>query len=186
MRVINNYRMDSNEGGEGSSITSKRRRHRRSCLLACFACLQTSLQEDDDDDDDERDRRATSCRAIYFPISLPASSKPSVKQAAYILLISTSLSVINHCHPFILDRVILMAVRMHIVIGTYRIQAKQIRIFPTLRITFTRPDDDEDIVLHMEGRINDVDMVSEQNIDEWMEQMRQSFESLYALALLPF
>ena len=82
MRVINNYRMDSNEGGEGSSITSKRRRHRRSCLLACFACLQTSLQEDDDDDDDERDRRATSCRAIYFPISLPASSKPSVKQAA--------------------------------------------------------------------------------------------------------
>ena len=52
------------------------------CLLALLACLQTSLQEDDDDDDDERDRRATSCRAIYFPISLPASSKPSVKQAA--------------------------------------------------------------------------------------------------------
>ena len=66
MRVINNYRMDSNEGGEGSSITSKRR---HSCLLAKQASLQED-DDDDDDDDDERDRRTTSC-FLTLPPCLP-------------------------------------------------------------------------------------------------------------------
>ena len=80
------------------------------CLLALLACLQTSLQDDDDDDDDERDRRATSCRAISFSISLPASSKSSVKQAALYSFDQHVKSVINIIYHFILDRVILTGV----------------------------------------------------------------------------
>ena len=38
--MINNYRMDSNEGGEGSSITSKRR---HSCLQASRRCKKMMM-----------------------------------------------------------------------------------------------------------------------------------------------